>query len=91
MTGIALQADYTHYWEPVLNSFLANGDLASTEDLCQQFGPRSGPIECWSWSESEQYDTLVVFMKVLFEKLILKKVRQQQKHEKLPSMQRVKF
>ena len=41
-------------------------------------------------SGSKPFDNLMLFLKDFFKKLILKKVsRRQQKHEKLPSMQRV--
>ena len=45
--------------------------MPSADNLCKQFGPRSGPME-----------------KVNFEKQ--KASRRQQRHEKLPSVQRVK-
>ena len=32
----------------VVNSFLASGDLSSADNLCKQFGPRSGPTFCRS-------------------------------------------
>ena len=65
--------------------------LSYAGDLCKQFRPRSGPTECWSWSGSKLLDTLIVFVKEFFEFFFLKKVNQQEeKHEKLPSMQRVK-
>ena len=44
--------------------------MLSADNLCKQFGPRSGPTK-----------------KVNFEKKVS---RRQEKHEKLPSMQRVK-
>ena len=44
--------------------------MLSDDNLCKQFGPRSGPTK-----------------KVNFEKKVS---RRQEKHEKLPSMQRVK-
>ena len=31
-----------------LNSFLASGDLLSTDNLYKQFGPRLGPTQCGS-------------------------------------------
>ena len=30
----------------VFNSLAARGDLSSADNLCKQFGPRSGPTEC---------------------------------------------
>ena len=29
-----------------INSFTASGDLSSADNLCKQFGPRSGPTKC---------------------------------------------
>ena len=45
--------------------------LSSADNLCKQFGPRSAPTEClswsgfyWSWSWSKVFDTLaLMFMK----------------------------
>ena len=65
--------------------------MSSADNLCKQFGPKSRPTECWSWSESKLFGTLIVLLKEFFFLNILKKVsRRQQKHEKLTIMQRVK-
>ena len=45
-----------------LNSFPAGGD----DQLCKQFGPRSGQTFCRAWSGSKPFDTLMVFPKELF-------------------------
>ena len=62
--------------------------MLSTDNFCKQFGPRSGLAE----SGSKLFDTLIVFLKELFEKVyffVQKKTQQtSQKHEILPSMQR---
>ena len=72
-----------------LNSFDASGDLSSSDNLCKQFGPRSGPTECRSLSGSKLFDTLIVFLKDFFEKVYFEKSAGALKHEKLPSMQGV--
>ena len=59
-----------------------------------QFGPRSGLTECQSWSGSKKFDTLIVFLKELFENVNFvkkkKKInRRQQKHQRLLNMPRV--
>ena len=56
-------------------SFLASCDiLLFADNLCKQFGPKSGPTECRSWPGSKPFDTLIVFLKGFFvKKLILKK------------------
>ena len=51
------------------NSFFASGDLSSTDNLCKQFGPRSGPTEYCSLFGSKLFDTLIVFLKDFFEKV----------------------
>ena len=62
--------------------------LSSADSLYKQFGPRSGPTERRSRSRSKPFDTLIVFLKEVFEKAYFEKVSsRQQKHEKLPSMQ----
>ena len=40
--------------------------LLSVDNICKQFGPRSGPKEHLFWSGSEPFDTLRVFLKELF-------------------------
>ena len=48
--------------------------VLSADYLCKQFGPRSGPIECLSIPGSKAFDTLIVFLKEFYEKIILNKV-----------------
>ena len=85
-------------WYKEVNSSLAGSIfvICSAVNLCKQFGPRSRPTECRSWSGSKAFDTLIVFLFFFlfffFKKLILRKVsRGQQKHEKLHSRPRVKI
>ena len=79
-----------YVWKIII-SFLASGNLSSADNHCKQFGPRSGPTECWSWSGSRLLDTLMVFLKEFFEKVNFDKNQQTtaEKREKLPSMPRV--
>ena len=50
---------------------LARFQLVSHADnLCKQFGPRSGRIQCQARSGSELLDTLMVFRKVFFSKTV---------------------
>ena len=63
--------------------------VLSADNLCKQFGPRSGPTKCRAWSESKLFDTLMVFLKEFFKIIDFEKNQQTtQKHEKLPSMQK---
>ena len=43
--------------------------VSSADNLCKQFGPRSGPTEHWARSGSKLFDTLMVFLKEFFEKI----------------------
>ena len=50
--------------------------LLSADNICKQFGPKSEPTECWSWSgfcrpwsESKLFDTLMVFLIFFFKKV----------------------
>ena len=62
--------------------------FVSVDNLFKQFESRSGPTKCRSCSGPKLFDSLIVFLKEFLKKIILKKVsRQQQKHEKLPSLQ----
>ena len=45
-------------------------------DLCEQYGPRSGPTECRSLSGANPLDTLIVVLKEYFEKVNLEKCQQ---------------
>ena len=42
--------------------------MSSADNLCKQFGHRSGLTECRSWSGSKLFDTLIVLLKEFFEK-----------------------
>ena len=51
---------------------LTSSDMSSADNLCKQFGPRSGPTECRFWSGSKLFDTQSDLERNL-KKLILKK------------------
>ena len=42
--------------------------MLSADNLCKQFGLRSGPTKCWAWSGSKMFDThtLMVLLKDFF-------------------------
>ena len=50
--------------------------LSSAENICKQFGPRSGPTECRSRSGSKLVDTMRVFLEEYFEKVNFEKSQQ---------------
>ena len=54
--------------------------------FCKQFGPRSGRTKRQAWSASNLFDTLIVFLKELFEKVNFEKKnsRQQKMGKKFP-------
>ena len=58
--------------------------VPSAGNLCKQFGPRSGPTDCWAWSGSKLFDSLMVFLKCFFfEKVDFeKKIQQTTKTQK---------
>ena len=43
--------------------------VSSAENLCKQFGPRSGPTRRWAWSVFKLHGTLMVFLKEAFVKV----------------------
>ena len=47
--------------------------MSSADDLCKQFGHRSGPTECKAWSGSKLLDTLMVFLKEFFKNVDFEK------------------
>ena len=59
--------------------------VPSAGNFRKQFEPRSGPTKCRAWSGSKLFDTLMVFLKISFEK----NQQTTKKHAKLPSRQRV--
>ena len=53
--------------------------VSSSDNLCKQFGPRSGPTKCRAWSGSKLFDTLMVFIKEFFIKVDFEKISRRQK------------
>ena len=47
--------------------------VSSADNHCKQFGTRSGPTERRSWSGSKLFDTLMVFLEDLLEKVDFEK------------------
>ena len=47
--------------------------VSSADNLCKQFGSRSGPTKCRAWSGSKLFDTLMIFLKEFFEKIDFEK------------------
>ena len=47
--------------------------VTSSDNLCKQFVPRSGPTERRTRPGSKLFDTLKVFLKVIFENIDLKR------------------
>ena len=68
----------------------ASGDLLFADNLCKQFGPRSGLTEYPVGSRSKLLVTLIVFLRKYFEEVNFEKksVDDDKKYERL-SMQRV--
>ena len=60
----------------------------SADNICKQFGPKLGLTKCQVWSVSNQFDTLMVFLKEFFEEINFEKKSADDKIcEKLYSMQ----
>ena len=56
--------------EGISASFIFLSHIASGGFCClKQFGPRSEPTECQSWSGSKPFGTLIVFLKEFFKKV----------------------
>ena len=53
-------------WVAYIFSCLWSLFSSSDDNLCKQFGPRSGPTFCRSWSGSKPSDTLIEFLKYFF-------------------------
>ena len=53
--------------------------VSSADNLCKQFGPRSGPTKCRAWSGSKLFDTLTVYLKEFFEKVDFENFSRRQK------------
>ena len=64
--------------------------MSFVDNLCKQFGPRSGPTLCRAWSGSNVFATLMVFLKEFFKNVNFEKnQRTTKKRVKLHSIQRV--
>ena len=50
--------------------------VSSADNLCKQFGPRSVPTKCQALSESNLFNTLMVFLKEFFKKVVFEKNQQ---------------
>ena len=50
--------------------------VSSVDNLCKQFGPRSGLTTCRAWSGFKLFDTLMVFLKEFFENVDFEKNQQ---------------
>ena len=55
-------------WQNFLDPRMLAITLSSADDPCKQFGPRSGPKECRSRSDSKPLSSLVVFLNDLKKK-----------------------
>ena len=64
--------------------------LLSADNLCKQFGPRSGQTKRQASSGSKLFDTLMVFLEDCFEKLIKKIHRQQKSMQNYPACKEFK-
>ena len=65
--------------------------MSSADNVCKQFGPRSGQTKCQTISGSKLFDTLMVILNFILKKnLILKKKisRQEKNYEKFTSMEK---
>ena len=45
--------------------------MSSADNLCKQFGHRSGPTTCQAWSGSKLFETMMVFLKEFFQKVVI--------------------
>ena len=59
-----------------VNHLLADNSYEALFSLCKQFEPRSGPTEHQSRSGFKLFDTLIVILKELFEKVFFEKIQQ---------------
>ena len=66
--------------------------MSSADNLCKQFGPRSGWTKHWAWSGFKLFDTLIVFLTDFLDNVNFEKKQQiAKKPAKLPSIQRVEL
>ena len=52
--------------------------MPSADNLCKQFGPRSGPTKCRACSGLKLFYTRMVFLKEFFEKVDFEKISREQ-------------
>ena len=63
-----------------VHGILVRTVVSSTDNLCKQFEPRSGPTKGQVTSGSKLFDTLMIFLKVFFEKVDFEKNQQTTKN-----------
>ena len=56
------------YHTSLIDHFTLRLLVSSADNLCKQFGPRSGLTNCQAWSGSKLFDILMLFLKEFFEK-----------------------
>ena len=67
--------------------------VSSADNLCKQFGPKSGPTILRAWSGCNLFDIQMVFLKKMFEKVDFEKkiTRQQESTKNFQGGQTVKL
>ena len=55
--------------------------LSSAYDICDQFGPRTGPTKCRACSGSKLFDTWMLLLKEVFEYVDFEKYQQSTKNK----------
>ena len=63
--------------------------MSYVDSLRNQSAPRPGLTERRSWSRCKQFETVIVLLKELFENSLEIVTRPEQRHEKVPILQRV--
>ena len=69
VVAILIVSRSSEYIIVIIISSQSHGDLSSADNLCKQFGPRSGSTERRSWPGPELFVSYTFFEKVNFEKL----------------------
>ena len=80
MTFLLDRGWHYHLWKIIRCSYyvlssveISVNTLSTTDNLCKQFGPRSGQTDFRAWSRSKRFDNVMVFLKFFLEKVDFEK------------------
>ena len=66
-------------------------NLSSADNLCKQFGTRSGPTNCRAWSGSKLFDTVGILKRIFWRSKFWKNLQTTKYHENYPACKELRL